>query len=118
MEENQELTDIELSEETIDNLNQGTVEIKTEITGESTDKKKEKKEIWRYFVGALIGSAFTLLVILIAISILSFGVRKMPKGSLLSNRWFIKSIRLRPSLIIFITRMFPKKICWTECTGD
>ena len=32
MEENQELTDIELSEETIDNLNQGTVEIKTEIT--------------------------------------------------------------------------------------
>lgn len=85
MEENQELTDIELSEETIDNLNQGTVEIKTEITGESTDKKKEKKEIWRYFVGALIGSAFTILVMLITVSILLFGVRKMPKGSLLSN---------------------------------
>lgn len=107
MNENETLTDIELSEETINNMNNGTVEIQAEISKTKTDRKsgktpeeKEKRDkgLIKFLFGCVVGSTVTVLILVIVSFILLFGVRLTPKGSLLSNAAIYKFDLLRTIL--------------------
>ena len=91
MNENETLTNIGLSDETIENINNGTVEIRTEIVKEGpgkpgeSGKKKGKSGVLKFLLGVAVGFAATITIVLIVSLILIFAFRKNPKNSLLSN---------------------------------
>ena len=103
MDEKETLTQIEITDETIKNLEEGTVEIKAEPSGQkSSDKsagtKSSKKNIAKFLLGMVAGMLLSLIILVVVAFILLFGIRIAPKNSFLSNAAIYKINLLRTIL--------------------
>ena len=86
MNENETLTDIDLSDEKLKDLESGTVEIKAGVGGNGDkDGKKKSRDVLKFLLGILCGFILALVCIAVISGVLLFGIRRTPRGSIVSN---------------------------------